>query len=62
MHHTVSHTVIPEANPAIVGERPRDIYLCISVRCVVFRRISGYARMGKNHSHSMVPGGLDVTS
>jgi len=25
--HTVSHTVIPEANPAIDVERSRDIYL-----------------------------------
>ncbi len=62
MRHTVSHTVISEANPAIDIERFRDIYLDISVTYVASRRIFGYARMGKNHSHSIVPGGLLVTS
>ena len=62
MRHTVSHTVIPEANPAIDAERFRDIYLYISVTYVASWRIFGYARMGKNHSHSIVPGGFDVTS
>jgi hypothetical protein len=62
MRHTVSHTVIPEANQAIGAERFRDIYLYISVTYVALWRISGYARMGKNHSHSIVPGGFDVTS
>ena len=62
MRHTVSHTVIPETNPAIDAERFRDIYLYISVVYIASRRIFGYARMGKNHSHSIVPGGFDVTS
>ena len=62
MRHTVSHTVIPEANPAIDAERLRYIYLYNSVRYVVFQRSFGLARMGKNYSHSMVPGGFEVTS
>jgi hypothetical protein len=28
----------------------------------VLRRTEGYCRMGLNHSHSIVPGGLLVTS
>lgn len=62
MRHTVSHTVIPEANAAIDTERLRDIYPVISATWIASWRIFGYARMGKNHSHSIVPGGFDVTS
>jgi hypothetical protein len=58
MRHTVSHTVIPEANPAIDAERFR-IFIYI-FQSYVASRIFGYARMGKNHSHSIVPGGLLV--
>ena len=55
MHHTVGHTVTPEANPAIDDERLRDIYLYILAHYFAFWRIFGYARMGKNHSRAIAP-------
>jgi len=53
--HTVRHTVIPEATPAIDTERLRDIYFSKSSAYVASQRNFGYARMGKNHSHSIAP-------
>lgn len=49
-------------NPAIDAETLRDVYLYILATYVVARRVFGYCRMDKNHSHSMVPGGFEVTS
>ena len=62
MGHTVSHTVNSQASPAIDAESLLDNYLYISVCYVVFWRSFGYPRMGKNYSHSIVPGGFEVMS
>jgi hypothetical protein len=62
MRHTVSHAVTPEANLAMDAEKFRGVYLYISVTYVASWCIFGYARMDKNYSHSIVPGGFDVTS
>jgi hypothetical protein len=62
IRHTVSHTVISEANPAIDGETYVAIYIYLSISYIVVWRVFGYDRMGKNYSHSIVPGGLLVMS
>ncbi len=46
----------------IVPERLWTILLCLSVSYGGLRDAVGYPRTGQNHSHSMVPGGLLVTS
>jgi len=60
--HTVSHTVDPQAMPAIDSDRFWEIISVISACYGVRSRSSGYSRIGENYSHSIVPGGLLVTS
>jgi hypothetical protein len=59
---TVSQHVRAELCAPIVVDRCRSYFYLLSVCYVVSWRSVGYARMGKNHSHSIVPGGLLVTS
>jgi hypothetical protein len=49
---------LPADNP----ERLWIILFCLSVCYGGFRDAVGYPRMGQNHSHSIVPGGFEVTS
>jgi hypothetical protein len=59
---TVSQHVRAELCTPIAVDRCRSYFYLLSVCYVVSWRSIGYARTGKNHSHSIVPGGLDVTS
>jgi hypothetical protein len=59
---TVRESVSGDLCQPIVLERHRMIFFFISESYVVLSDIVGYARMGKNHSHSIVPGGFEVMS
>lgn len=58
----VSYTVRLEDYPPIDCETCGEIIVDISVHYGVLWRSIGYARTGPNYSHSIVPGGLLVTS
>lgn len=60
--HTVKEYVSGDLCRPIVLERCWIDLFLISVCYVVFWRAAGYSRQGLNHSHSIVPGGFDVTS
>ena len=60
--HTVKKYASGDLRRPIVLERYwMDLFL-ISVCCIVFWLAAGYSRQDQNHSHSIVPGGFDVTS
>jgi len=48
--------------PPIALDRHWQYYFYFSGGSVALGRSFGYPRMGKNYSHSIVPGGFDVTS
>jgi hypothetical protein len=59
---TVSQHVRAKLWAPIAADRYCSYFSLLSVCYVVFWRSVGYARMGKNHSHSIVPGGFEVMS
>ena len=59
---TVRESVSGDLCRPIVPERLWMILFCLSVCYGGFRDAVGYPRTGQNHSHSIVPGGFEVTS
>jgi len=60
--HTVSSAVDREASPAIDGERRQRENSLFSARYGGKSAVVGGFWVGANYSHSIVPGGFDVTS
>jgi hypothetical protein len=60
--NTVSHTVKWSRFGAIARDRCRELFILFSMRYVWFAIDRETPRRTPGHSHSIVPGGFEVTS